>query len=209
MIIAILSLATAEAEPLRIVAFGDSLTSGYRLPPEASFPAKLQAALKARGYDVTVANAGAPGNTATSGLERLDRSVPQGTDGVIVEFGANDALRGIDVHLTERALDAIIARLKARGIPVLLAGMWAPSSRGVLFMADFHAIYPRLAEKHAVALYPFFLAGVAANPSLNLRDGIHPNAAGVDVIVSRIMPTVEIWLDGMRASRSVRERASP
>ncbi|WP_246548331.1 arylesterase [Ancylobacter oerskovii] len=194
----------AQAETLRLVAFGDSLTAGFRLSPGDAFPARLQAALRERGHDVVVSNAGVSGNTATSGLERLERAVPRGTDGVILELGANDALRGLDLALTERALDTIITRLKARGIPVLLAGMWAPSRKGLIYMSDFHALYPRLARKHGIPLYPFFLSGVAGNPSLNLPDRMHPNAAGVEVIVARILPTVENWLAGIRTAEAAR-----
>ncbi|MCB4768727.1 arylesterase [Ancylobacter sp. Lp-2] len=199
LLLAVLLLSTlgARAETLRIVALGDSLTSGYRLAAGDALPAKLQVALRARGHDVTIVNAGVSGDTASAGLARLDRSVPTGTRGVILELGANDALRGADPAETEAALDAILSRLRARGISVLLAGMIAPPSQGLVYMSRFQAIYPRLARKHGVPLYRFFLSGVAAVPSLNLRDGMHPNAAGIDVIVSRILPTVEAWLPGV------------
>lgn len=181
----------ASGKPIRLVALGDSLSAGYQLGPKDAFPVVLEAALRARGLDVTVENAGVSGDTASGGLERLDWSVPDGTDGVILELGANDALRGIDPKITEAALDAALARLKARGIPVLLAGMYAPRNNGEVYVKAFDAIYPRLAAKHGVALYPFFLDGVQGEPSLNLADGIHPNPQGVRVIVSRILPAVE------------------
>lgn len=184
-------LAARAAEPVRIVALGDSLTAGYGLPNQSAFATKLQAALKAKGIDATVANAGVSGDTASGGLERLDWSVPDGTDAVIVELGANDALRGIDPALTEKALDAILTKLAARRIPVLFAGMKAPPNMGADYTKAFDAIYPALAARHRVIFYPFFLDGVAADPKLNQGDGMHPSAAGVDVIVARILPSVE------------------
>jgi len=184
-------LAARAAEPVRIVALGDSLTAGYGLPNQSAFATKLQAALKAKGIDAAVANAGVSGDTASGGLERLDWSVPDGTDAVIVELGANDALRGIDPALTEKALDAILTKLAARRIPVLFAGMKAPPNMGADYTKAFDAIYPALAARHRVIFYPFFLDGVAADPKLNQGDGMHPSAAGVDVIVARILPSVE------------------
>ena len=182
----------AAPGPLSIVVLGDSLTAGYGLAADAAFPARLQAALKARGYtDVTVANAGVSGDTATGGLERLDWSVPEGTDAVIVELGANDALRGVDPQVTRKALDGILGRLAARNIPVLLAGMKAPRNMGAEYVSAFDAIYPELASSHRVVFYPFFLEGAATDPKLNQADGLHPTAAGVDAIVKGIMPGVE------------------
>jgi len=198
-------VAPAAAEPIRIVALGDSLTAGFRLPAGATFPAKLEAALRARGHEVVIANAGVSGDTAGAGLARLDRSVPAGTDGVILELGANDGLRGVDPAIVEGTLDAILSRLAARRIPVLLTGMLVPPDRGLAYMARFQAIYPRLAQRHGVPLYRFFLSGVAAMPRLNLPDGLHPNAAGVDVIVARMLPTVEAWLATVGGARSGRE----
>jgi acyl-CoA thioesterase-1 len=181
----------AAGKPLKIVAFGDSLTAGYGLPAQGAFPTKLQAALKAKGYDVTVVNAGVSGDTAAGGRDRLDWSVPEDADAVIVELGANDALRGLDPAQTQRALAAILDRLAAKHLPVLLAGMLAPRNMGSDYTARFDAIYPKLAANHPVVFYPFFLEGVAADPHLNQGDGMHPNAAGVDVIVQRILPKVE------------------
>jgi acyl-CoA thioesterase-1 len=183
--------ALARAEPVKIVALGDSLTAGYGLPVADAFPTKLQAALKAKGVDASVANAGVSGDTASGGLERVDWSVPDGTDAVIVELGANDALRGLDPKLTEKALDAILTKLDQRHIPVLLAGMKAPPNMGADYAKAFDAIYPRLAAKHAVIVYSFFLDGVVADAKLNQGDGMHPTAAGVDIIVARILPSVE------------------
>ena len=173
------------------MALGDSLTAGYGLPVADAFPTRLEAALKAKGIDATVANAGVSGDTATGGLERLDWSVPDGTDAVILELGANDALRGLDPKLTETALDTILTKLASRHIPVLLAGMKAPPNMGADYAKAFDAIYPRLAAKHPVIVYPFFLDGVAADRALNQGDGMHPTAAGVDIIVQRILPSVE------------------
>jgi acyl-CoA thioesterase-1 len=182
--------ARAAERPIKIVALGDSLTAGYGLPLADAFPMKLQAALKAKGIDASVANAGVSGDTASGARERLDWSVPDGTDAVIVELGANDALRGLDPKLTEQALDAILTRLDQRHLPVLFAGMMAPPNMGADYAKAFDAIYPALAAKHSVIFYPFFLDGVAADRKLDQADGMHPNAAGVDVIVARIMPKV-------------------
>ncbi|WP_293853084.1 arylesterase [uncultured Alsobacter sp.] len=184
----------AAAEPLRIVALGDSLTAGYMLPQGAAFPDQLQKALRARGHAVEIANAGVSGDTASQGLERLDWSVGEGTRAVIVELGANDALRGIDPAVTRKALDTIVTRLKERGIAVMLAGMLAPRNMGGDYARAFDAIYPDLAKKHDVPLYPFFLDGVAGISRLNLKDGIHPTTEGVGVIVERILPSVEAFI---------------
>lgn len=184
----------AEARTLRIVAFGDSLSAGYQLGAADAFPAVLEAALKAKGRDVVVENAGVSGDTATSGLERLDWSIAEGTDLVLLELGANDALRGIDPKITEVALDGILARLKARKIPVLLVGMYAPRNNGEAYVKAFDAMFPALAAKHGVPLYPFFLDGVQGVSGLNLADGMHPNPKGVRVIVERILPSIEAVL---------------
>jgi acyl-CoA thioesterase-1 len=193
--------ALAADRPVRIVAFGDSLTAGLGLPAQNAFPAKLQAALKAKGLSAIVVNAGVSGDTASAGLERLDWSVQDGADGVIVELGANDALRGLDPALTGKALNAILDKLAARHMPVLLAGMKAPRNLGSDYTARFDAIYPALASTHPVVFYPFFLEGVAADSHLNQGDGLHPNAAGVDVIVARILPQVEELIARVHAAR--------
>ncbi len=185
------------ARPLRVVALGDSLTAGYMLAPQAAFPAVLEAALRARGIAVQITNAGVSGDTASQGLERLDWSIPDTTDAVIVELGANDALRGIDPAVTRQAIEAIVTRLEARGMAVMLAGMLAPRNLGADYARAFDAIFTDLAARHGLVLYPFFLDGVAGDPRLNLRDGIHPNAEGVRVIVERITPTVERFLKGV------------
>lgn len=183
--------APASAEPFRIVGFGDSLMAGYGLGPGEGFPEKLEAALRARGHDVVIANAGVSGDTSSGGLSRLDWSVPDGTQLVILELGANDMLRGIAPEITENNLDAMIARLKQRNIPVLLAGMRAAPNLGADYQAAFDGIYPRLAEKYGVTLYPFFLDGVAADQKLLLEDGMHPSAEGIDRMVENALPTVE------------------
>ena len=188
-----LPLAAAE-RTVRIVALGDSLTAGLGLPGDAAFPARLERALKAKGLAVEVANAGVSGDTATGGLARLDWSVPEGTDAVIVELGANDMLRGTDPKITRQALTEIVHRLTARRIAVLLAGMRAAPNLGPDYGGEFEAIFSDLAAQNGVLLYPFFLDGVAADAKLNQADGIHPTAAGVDIIVGNMMPTVEAFL---------------
>jgi acyl-CoA thioesterase-1 len=187
-----LPAAAADAgRSLKIVAFGDSLTAGYRLRPAESFPRQLEHALRARGQAVEVINAGVSGDTTAAGLERLPWAVVDGTDAVILEFGANDALRGLSVTAARDNLDKILAALGERKIPVLLAGMVAPRGLGPDYVAAFDAMYAELAKKHGAALYPFFLDGIALKPELNLDDGVHPNAKGVGVIVERILPAVE------------------
>jgi acyl-CoA thioesterase I len=180
-----------QAQTLHILAFGDSLTAGLGLDPAEAFPARLETALKARGHDIVIANAGVSGDTSTAAAERLDWSLVPDIDGVIVELGANDALRGIDPAKTEIALDGILTELQKRKLPVLLTGMLAPRNLGPDYGAAFDAIFPRLAQKHGVLFYPFFLDGVAADPALNQPDGLHPNSKGVDMIVSRILPVTE------------------
>ncbi|MAW89006.1 MAG: arylesterase [Phyllobacteriaceae bacterium] len=181
----------AQAEPFRIIGFGDSLMAGYQLGPGEGFTGQLEAALRKAGHDVTVANAGVSGDTTSGGLSRLDWSVPDDADLVILELGANDALRGIDPALTRSNLDAMISRLKERGIAVLLAGMLAPPNMGDAYAGQFNAIYPDLAKEHGIILHPFFLDGVAARQDLLLEDGMHPNPQGVAVMVGNIMPAVE------------------
>jgi acyl-CoA thioesterase-1 len=183
--------AAAADRPVRIVALGDSLTAGFGLPADAAFPAKLEKALIARGLVVEVANAGVSGDTAAGGLARLDWAVPIGTQAVIVELGANDMLRGIDPKVTRAALTEIMRRLAERRLAVLLAGMRAVPNLGADYGREFEAIYRDLATDYGALLYPFFLEGVAADSSLNQRDGIHPTAAAVDAIVARILPKVE------------------
>ncbi|HEU4805738.1 MAG TPA: arylesterase [Nitrobacter sp.] len=191
--------AQAADGPVKIVMLGDSLSAGLGLPAAAAFPAQLEKALKDKGLNVSINNAGVSGDTASGGLDRLDWSVPVGTQGVILELGANDALRGIDPKVTRAALDEILKRLKARDIAVLLCGMVAPPNYGAEYATKFNAIFPDLAKKNEVPLYPFFLDGVAANTKLNQADGMHPTAAGIAVIVERILPTVEVFLGGIHA----------
>jgi acyl-CoA thioesterase-1 len=194
MCVALVGGSGRAAEPLTVVALGDSLTAGYGLTAAQAFPAKLEKALRAKGHDVKITNAGVSGDTATGGLGRLAWSVPDGTDAVILELGANDALRGIDPKVTKTALDSILSKLEARHIPGLLAGMQAPRNMGAEFVREFDAIYPALASAHSVVFYPFFLEGVATDAALNQGDGLHPTAAGVDVIVKRMLPSVEALL---------------
>lgn len=184
----------APGRTLKLVALGDSLTAGYNLPGSAAFPTVLEKALRARGHAVEVVNAGVSGDTASGGLDRLDWSVPDGTDGVILELGANDMLRGIDPAVTRRALDAIVTRLRARNIPVMLAGMYAGRNLGPDYVRNFDAIHADLARTYNLVLYPFFMDGVAGEQRLVLPDGLHPSAEGVRRIVERILPTVETFL---------------
>jgi acyl-CoA thioesterase I len=181
----------AADQPVRIVALGDSLTAGLGLPIEQTFPAKLERALKTKGIAAEVVNAGVSGDTASGGLARLDWSVPEGTDAVILELGANDMLRGIDPSRTRQALEEIVRRLTERRIPVLLAGMRAAANLGSDYARDFATIYSELAVRHGLLFYPFFLEGVSGEAGLNQGDGLHPSAAGVDAIVARVLPKAE------------------
>lgn len=183
--------APAQARTLHLVALGDSLTAGFGLPPGQAFPEVLQKALRAKGYDIEVANAGVSGETAEDGLARFDWSVPSGTDALIVELGANDMLRGMAPAGAKAALSAILGKAKAAKIATLIAGMRAAPNLGSEYQEDFNAIYPDLATAYGVDLYPFYLEGVAADPKLNQRDGLHPNRAGVEKIVSAMLPAVE------------------
>ena len=180
----------AGSKPLTILAFGDSLVAGFGLGSRDGFTAKLEAALKAKGVEARVVNAGLSGDTSAGGLARLDWALAPKPDFAIVELGANDGLRGLDPAQTRANLDAILNKLKAKGVPVLFAGMYAPPNMGPDYGKAFNALYPELAKKHGVLFYPFFLDGVAADASLNQRDGIHPNGKGVDIIVERILPHV-------------------
>jgi acyl-CoA thioesterase-1 len=181
----------AEARETVIVALGDSLTAGLGLPQDDAFPAMLERALKARGHDVRVVNAGVSGDTAGAGLARLDWTLPADASAVIIELGANDALQGLPPEATKAALEKIITRVKARGLPILLAGMEAPRNMGKEYVEAFGAIYPELAQEYDLVLYPFFLDGVAMEKSLTLEDRMHPNAQGVARIVEGITPKVE------------------
>jgi len=190
------------AKPVKMVVLGDSLSAGYGLPAGAAFPVRLQKALDTKGIKLDMINAGVSGDTASGGRDRLDWSVPEGTEAVIVELGANDALRGTDPAVTRAALSDILTRLKARGVAVLLCGMVAPPNYGSEYATRFNAIYPELAKSFGVPLYPFFLEGVAADARLNQADGMHPTAEGVDVVVKNILPTVEAFLGKLSGQRS-------
>ena len=183
-----------QERTIQLVGFGDSLMAGYQLAPSESYTAQLEAALKAKGYDVTVTNAGVSGDTTAGGLSRIDWSIPDGTDGVILELGANDALRGISPEQSEKNLDAMLSRLRQRNIRVLLGGMLAPPNMGGDYAERFNPIYQRLADKYDVPLYPFFLDGVATVEGMQLEDGMHPNAKGVGVMVEKSLPSVERFL---------------
>lgn len=195
--------AAGADRPVRIVALGDSLTAGLGLPANAAFPARLEQALNAKGMAVEITNAGVSGDTASAALARLDWSVPEGTDAVIVELGANDTLRGIDPKVTREALEGIVGRLRQRRIEVLLAGMRAAPNLGPDYGRDFDAIYADLAAQNDLLLYPFFLDGVATDAKLNQRDGLHPTAAGVDAIVARILPKAEELVARVRDKRGM------
>lgn len=181
-------------KPIKLVVLGDSLSAGLGLPAQDAFPTKLQKALQAKGIAVDMTNAGVSGDTSSGGRDRLDWSVPEGTEGVVLELGANDAMRGIDPDLTRAALTDIVRRLKARKIAVMLCGMLAPPNFGADYGARFNSIYPDLAKQFDVPLYPFFLDGVAADAKLNQADGIHPTAEGVNIVVNNMLPTVEAFL---------------
>jgi acyl-CoA thioesterase-1 len=187
--------------PIRILAFGDSLVHGYGLAAGESFPTRLESALRSRGYPVEVINGGNSGDTTAAGRARLDWALAADPDLVLVELGANDGLRGIEPSDTYRNLDHILSRLGDEGLGVLFTGMRAPRNFGEDYVAEFDAVFPRLAEKHDVVFYPFFLDGVALDPRLNQADGIHPNAAGVGVIVERIVPALEPLLRDFLARR--------
>ena len=194
--------ATAPAKPVKMVVLGDSLSAGLGLSASAAFPARLQKALGDKGIKVDMINAGVSGDTSSGGRDRLDWSIPEGTEAVILELGANDALRGIDPAVTRAALSDILTQLKARKIAVLMCGMLAPPNYGGEYAARFNAIYPELAKSFGVPLYPFFLEGVAADAKLNQADGMHPTAEGVDVIVKNILPMVEAFLGTISGQRS-------
>jgi acyl-CoA thioesterase I len=196
------AVAQAPAKPIKMVVLGDSLSAGLGLPAPAAFPVRLQKTLKNNGIEVDMINAGVSGDTTSGGRDRLDWSVPEGTEAVILELGANDALRGVDPKVTRSALTDILTRLKARGIAVLLCGMYAPPNYGSDYAARFNAIYPELAKSFGVPLYPFFLEGVATEAKLNQADGLHPTAEGVDTIVRNILPTVQAFLGAISGQRS-------
>lgn len=198
------SYAAEAPAPVRIVAFGDSLTAGYQLKSSEAFPAQLETALEKKGHVVDIANAGVSGDTSAAGLARLDWSIADDTEAVILELGANDALRGVDPAETRRALETMIERLKSRGIEVLLAGMSSPENWGKDYADAFNAMYRELATKHNLVFYPFFLDGVALKPELNLPDGLHPTAEGISLIVERILPSAEELVARVKARRLAR-----
>ncbi len=205
-LVALPSLALANQNavsdrPLAVVGFGDSLMSGFQLPIQDLFTAQLEKALKDKGVNVTITNAGVAGETTTDGVSRLDWSVPEGTDLVILEFGANDALRGIDPAISEKNLSDILEKLKQRNVQVILAGMLAPPNMGNDYAEKFNAIFPRLAKKYDVPLYPFFLDGVATVKSLQLEDGEHPNTEGVAKMVEGFLPLMEKTISQRTASQ--------
>ncbi|EFL49632.1 lipolytic protein G-D-S-L family [Solidesulfovibrio fructosivorans JJ]] len=203
---------SATAADIRLAALGDSLTAGYGLPADDAFPAKLQAALKAKGHNVVIDNYGVSGDTTIGGLARLEGVMRTTPDGVILELGANDMLRGQDPEAAKANLNTILARLAKAGIPVLLCGMRSAKNYGADYAAAFDAVYPALAQKYDAVLYPFFLDGVTGHYGLTLADGLHPTAKGVDVIVERILPDVETFLKRVsvaKAAKAARADANP
>jgi len=205
MLLASAAMSSSFAEPskpIRIVAFGDSLTSGYGLRQSQAFPVQLQKQLRARGHNVVISNAGVAGDTTAAGLARFDWSIGDDVDAVILELGANDALRGIDPKVTRENLQKILAKLQARSIPVLLAGMRSPANWGDTYADDFDTIFPDLAKDSALVFYPFFLQGVILNAKLNQNDGMHPNSKGVAEIVRQITPSVEELISKAEARRT-------
>lgn len=187
----ILVAAPAQAESFRIIGLGDSLMAGYRLPSEEAFPARLETALRARGHDVRVVNAGVSGDTTSGGLARLDWALADGADLVLLQLGANDAFRGVQPQQTRQNLARMIEKIRAAEIQILLVGLKAPRNLGARYQKDFDRIYPDLARQYNLPLLPFFLEGVALKPELNLADGIHPNLQGVEVMVQNILPVIE------------------
>ena len=194
--------AQTKSAPIRIVVFGDSLVAGFQLKSSDAFPAQLERALKARGHAVEVTNAGVSGDTTAAGLERLAWAVPERTDAVILELGANDALRGLDPGRARSNLDRIMTKVKADGAEILLAGMIAPRNLGEGYTSAFNGMYAELAKKHGALLYPFFLDGIALNADLNLGDGIHPNGKGVAEITRRILPMAEELIARVRTRQA-------
>ncbi len=192
------AMAKDASENLRIVVLGDSLVAGYQLKPGEGFPEQLQQVMDPQKSMVEFVNAGVSGDTSAAGLARLDWSVGDDVDGVILELGANDALRGISPETTRKNLVSIIEKLSARKIAIMLVGMLAPPNMGEEYGKQFNEIYPELAKQHDLVFYPFFLDGVAANSELNLDDGMHPNPKGVGVIVERIEPVVKEFLDRLK-----------
>jgi acyl-CoA thioesterase-1 len=193
--------APVNAQPIKIVAFGDSLIAGFGLKANESFPAQLETALRKKGHNVEIVNAGVSGDTTSGGLSRLDWSVQDGTDAVIVVLGANDMLRGMEPEIARKNLEQIVSRLKARKIEVILGGMRAAPNLGADYAKKFDSIYADLAKEHDISLYPFFLDGVAGQRDLNLSDGIHPTPKGVSLVVERILPTVESLIERVKKHR--------
>ncbi|HEY5672172.1 MAG TPA: arylesterase [Malonomonas sp.] len=189
--------AEQRQEPLVIVVLGDSLSAGYGLTQSTAFPARLEAQLLRRGHRVRVVNAGISGDTSAGGLARLDWTLAEKPDLMIIELGANDALRGLDPQQTRQNLGTILNRLRDAGVQPLLTGMKAPRNLGESYYSKFDRLYVELANRYQVPLYPFFLAGVAGDPGLNQADGIHPTAAGIEVIVRGMLPLVEETLNGL------------
>jgi len=185
----------AMAEPYRILAFGDSLTAGYGMSPKSSYPAQLEKKLKDEGFDVVIQNAGVSGDTTSGGLNRLEWSLQNRPDLVLLGLGANDALRNISPDLPRKNLDQMIETLKKRDIDVLLLGMYAPRNFGRKYTNSFDSIYPDLANKHDVVLYPFLLDGVFGNPALNLNDGLHPNEQGAGIMADKLLPFVREFIE--------------
>lgn len=192
--------AHAQSTPIKIAVLGDSLAAGYGVKPAESFPARLEADLKAQDRAVTVLNHGVSGDTTAGGLDRIDWMLADKPDIVLVELGGNDALRGTDPAVTEKNLVAIVEKLKAAGVTVWLAGMLAPRNLGSDYVTSFDGLYKRIAEKYQVPLYPFILDGVAQDPAFIQADGIHPNPKGAQIVADRLLPFVTKNLDDHAAA---------
>ena len=192
--------AHAQSATVKIAVLGDSLAAGFGVRPAESFPARLEAALKAQGRNVTVLNHGVSGDTTAGGLDRIDWMLADKPDIVLVELGGNDALRGTDPKVTEKNLTAIVEKLKAAGVTVWLAGMLAPRNLGSDYVTAFDGLYKRIAEKYQVPLYPFILDGVAQDPSFIQADGIHPNPKGAQVVADKLLPFITKSLDDYAAA---------
>ncbi|MCX8102334.1 MAG: arylesterase [Geminicoccaceae bacterium] len=190
----LVAAAPARAADCRIAVLGDSLAAGYGLPPAAAFPARLEAALRARGFPCAVLDAGVSGDTSAGGAARVGWVLADRPSHLLVELGGNDALRALPPEQLEANLERIVAAARTAGVPVMIAGMLAPTNLGPEYGAAFAAAYRRVVDRHDLAFYPFFLDGLVGRPELFQADGIHPNAAGVAVIVEGILPTVEAWL---------------
>lgn len=198
----------SRAEPLRLAALGDSLTAGYGLAASEAFPAVLENALRKAGYDVTIANFGVSGDTTAGGVSRIEQALSSSPDGLILELGANDGLRGFEPVFVRQNLESMLDAAKARGVPVLLCGMFALANMGKAYGDEFRAVFVDLAAERKLAFYPFFLDGVFGQEDLALPDGVHPNAEGVRKIVQRMLPTAIAFIQSIQAAGKAAAKAN-